>query len=518
MKKWQRFLNGQNAVIGFIVLGVLIYVGYTYINASKKTDEVITISQGAFLQTVSVSGKIEAANEVDLGFAQGGRVARVTTTVGATATHGMVLAETENGDILALISQREASLQVAEAELAALRVGTRSEEIAVSEADVRAKKVSLEQAALSLKDEIQNGYTTADNSIQTKVDQFFTNPTGVTPQLSFTVSNSSTKNSVESVRRDVGALITEWQSEVSYITDDALPSATTQAKLKLNSVSAFLALANTAVNQGLTGGSVTQSVLNGYGTDVSTARTNVNVAIAALTGAETVWVNAAAALATAEKTLALKKAGATQQDIEAQEARVKSARASISDAEAQLKKTRITAPFPGTVTEVNVKVGEVAQSNTPVISMITASDVLVESFIPEVNIALVHENDPASVTLDAYGEDVVFQGFVAAIDPAETVRDGASTYRTLIRFSAPDERMRPGMTANIVIVADKREGVISLPQKLIRNDAGKKYVTVKKGDTYEEREVTVGAISSLGLAEILSGLSVGEQVVLEKAE
>lgn len=518
MKKLARYLSLKNIGLSVLVVLIVAYGVYAYIGASKKTDTVITVSPSEFIQAVAVSGKVEAAKEVELGFAQGGRVARVNVSVGQKVSQGAVLSETENGDIVALISQREASLQVAEAELASLKAGTRSEEVAVSEADVRAKHVALEQAALSLLDEVQDAYTTADNAVKAKVDQFFTNPSSATPQLSFSVSDSSTKSSAESGRRSVGVLLSAWAGSVNMASVSSLQSSVVEAKQNLGVVSAFLIQANAAVSQGLTGGSVTQATLNAYGVDISTARTNVNTAIAALTSAETAYANASAALATAEKTLALKKAGPTPQDIRAGEARVQSARASVSDAEAQLKKTRITAPFSGTVTDVTVKVGEVAQSNSPVISMITASDVLVESYVPEINIALLAESDPASITLDAYGEEVVFQGFVSAIDPAETVRDGASTYRTLIRFSAPDERMRPGMTANIVIVADKREGVISIPQKLIRNDMGKKYVTVKDGEAYEEREVTVGAISSLGLAEILSGLSSGEQVLVERAE
>jgi RND family efflux transporter MFP subunit len=261
---------------------------------------------------------------------------------------------------------------------------------------------------------------------------------------------------------------------------------------------------------------VTQTTLNGYGTDIGVARTSINTAISSLTVAETAWLSAATALASAEKNLSLKKAGATAQDLAAQQARVKSAKASVLDAEAQLRKTRIIAPFAGTITEVSVKVGEVAQSNTPVISIITASDLLVESYVPETNVALLAVDDTAEITLDAYGGDAVFAARVASIDPAETVRDGISTYRTLLTFEQADARIRPGMTANISIVADKRDNVISVPQKIITIREGKKLVKVKRGDIFEDREVTTGAVSSVGTIEILSGLSVGDVVLLSE--
>lgn len=514
MKKALSLVVTRYGLIALFLIAVVAYAGYQYFGTGNTDEELLTVAPSTFVQTVSVSGKVEAVQDVDLGFAQGGRVARVSAQVGSFVNQRAVLAETENGDVVSLVAQKEAALQVVEAELSALTAGTRSEEIGISEADVAAKKIAYQQAALSALEEAQDAYTATDNAINTNIDQLFTSSTGATPQLAFSVSNSNTENAVEAGRAAVGLLLTTWKPHAFSITENVLAERIAEAKLNLATVSSFLALTNTAVNEGFATGSVTQAVLSGYGTDVSVARTNINTAISALTAAETAWVNAGAALATAEKTLALKKAGATRQDIAAQEARVKSARAAVLDAEAQLRKTRIVAPFPGTVTEIAVKVGEVAQSNTPVISLMTTSDVIVETYIPELNVSLVAVGDPAEITLDAYGVEVQFSGIVESIDPAETVRDGASTYRTRLRFELPDARIRPGMTANISIVADKREGVLSIPQKVVSTRDGVKYVTVKQDDTYEARVVTTGAISSLGTIEILSGLSSGDTVVL----
>jgi multidrug efflux pump subunit AcrA (membrane-fusion protein) len=155
MKRWAHLFSVRNIVVFVVILCAVGYVAYTVVQNGSPTEEVLTVAQQEFVQSVSVSGKVEAVKDVDLGFAQGGRVGRVLATVGSRVEQGSVLAETENGDIVALVQQREASLQVAEAELASLLVGTRKEEIAVAEADVRAKNIALEQAALSLIDEVQ---------------------------------------------------------------------------------------------------------------------------------------------------------------------------------------------------------------------------------------------------------------------------------------------------------------------------------------------------------------------------
>ena len=107
-----------------------------------------------------------------------------------------------------------------------------------------------------------------------------------------------------------------------------------------------------------------------------------------------------------------------------------------------------------------------------------------------------------------------FNATVAAIDPAETVRDGVSTYRTILKFTVTDQRVKSGMTANVTITAERRQDVISIPQGVVTSRDGKKFVRVLVGDEVVEREVTTGSVSSLGSIEITSGLSSGDVVVL----
>ena len=192
------------------------------------------------------------------------------------------------------------------------------------------------------------------------------------------------------------------------------------------------------------------------------------------------------------------------------------AEADLLTARSQLQKTLITAPFAGVVTAVDVEAGETAAVNAAVISMINADTLQIESFIPEIHVALLANGDPAAVTLDAYGPDVVFDARVVFIDPAETVRDGVSTYRAILQFSEKDSRIRAGMTANVVITTDQKSGILSVPQGIIQQRDGKKYVQVKDGEMIIEREVETGGVSSFGDVEITAGLSEGDAVILSQ--
>lgn len=502
----------------WILLVVVLIGGGLYWYSTRDTngnEELLAVTPAPFLQEVSLSGKVEAQKDVNLGFSVGGRIASVSVRVGDIVSAGQLLAEVENGDTVALVEQRRASLSVAEAELAALKAGTRPEEVAVSEADVVAKRVQLAQSRSALVNAIKDAYTEADEAVRTQTDQFFSNPTSNTPQLTFTVASTQTESTVENGRREMEGMLQSWiQEVVGLSTEGDIDAALAHAKSNLARVSSFLLSANMAITQGGTTGTVSQANLNSYASDVSLARSSINAAITALTTAETARANAVTALASAESSLALARAGATAEDIRAQEARVASARASVADAVAQVQKTRITAPFTGTVTVVDAKKGEIASANTPVISLISASDVRIESYVPEINLAILEIGDTARVTLDAYGTDTVFTATLASIDPAETIRDGVSTYRALLVFPESDPRIRAGMTANVILVTDERQGVISIPQKVVRFKDGMKVVSVKEGESYVDRQVVTGAVSSLGTVEIVSGLTAGDVVVV----
>jgi multidrug efflux pump subunit AcrA (membrane-fusion protein) len=138
----------------------------------------------------------------------------------------------------------------------------------------------------------------------------------------------------------------------------------------------------------------------------------------------------------------------------------------------------------------------------------------IETNVPEADIAKVGVGNVANVSLDAYGRDTIFPTKVIAIDPAETVIDGVSTYKVTLQFITEDERIKSGMTANIDIVTAKKEGILAIPQRaLIRKD-GIRIVRVLVEKEIEERKVETGIVGFDGFIEILSGLKEGETIVV----
>ncbi len=482
----------------FLGAAVVVLAGWWLFKPAPVVQATILLEPKPFVQEVSVSGKVTPAQEVDLGFSQGGRVSAVYATVGRRVSQGTTLAAIENSDRRAAVLQKEAALETQQAKLAALTAGTRPEEIAIAEATVNSDRSGLVDA-------LQDAYRTADAAVHNTLDQFISNGRTSPSMIPF-VNDTSIKNKVEAGRLEAETRLASWGSVLSLNASADLSAALTQGQTNLAATVSLLSDANAALNRAVPSASATQTNIDTYIAAVGTARTNLNAAVSAVNAAK-------ASLDDSVRTLALKKAGSTPQDIAAQEAQVKAAAADVAAAQAELYKTYITAPFSGTVTVVDAKVGKIVSPNTPEISMISDGTFQIESYVPEINVSLLTLGDKASVTLDAYGDNVVFEATIVSIDPADTVRDGVSTYRAVLQFSKGDARIKSGMTANVVIVTDVKESVLSVPQGVVTRRDGKNYVRIMVGGLQQERQVTLGGVSSLGEVEVLAGLAAGDVVV-----
>lgn len=494
-----------------IVLGAWLYVS----KSSPSYGATMVVNAGEFTEGVTVSGTVQAAQDVDLGFAQSGRVADVYAKVGDTVKAGTLIAEIENGDLRADVAQKQAALDAAQAQLDSLENGTRPEQIAVTQTQIDSDNAAIAQANQAIVNAIESAYTISDDAIHNTADQFFVNPHTSTPTLSFQVSDSQLETVLESERASIDATLASWQSESAALTPASdLSAAASTTQQDLAAVSQLLSSANAALNSAIPTASVPQTTIDSYAAGVAVARSYVNAAQASLTTAQTTLQTARAALAKDQKNLSLQQAGATATDIAAQEAQVAASQAALEAAQAQLQKTIVVAPFDGTVTRLDAKVGEVVEPTDPQISMISNGLFQIVCYVPEVEIAGVQVGDEATTTLDAYGSQTYFTAKVIAIDPAETIVNGVSTYKTTLQFDAADPRIKSGMTASVDITTDAVQNAIAIPLGAIFQKNGAQVVQVVRGSRLFDVPVGVGGSSQLGDVQITAGLQSGDMVVL----
>jgi len=95
--------------------------------------------------------------------------------------------------------------------------------------------------------------------------------------------------------------------------------------------------------------------------------------------------------------------------------RVKQAEAELRQAYLNLQRTRIPAPVSGYVAQRTVQLGQRVDPSKPMLSIVPTSEVWVNANFKETQLAAMRIGQPATVTSDFYGSDIVYQGHVAGL-------------------------------------------------------------------------------------------------------
>lgn len=483
--------------------------------APTKKYEYVAVKRGDVVQEVSVTGKVEPARSVNLSFEKSGRVIATNADIGSHVWAGQVLIELDHAELSAQLAQANANIKIQQAKLDKLLRGTRIEDINVEEVKVANAKLNVGDAERNLKDKIYDAYTKSDDAIRNKVDQLFINPRSSDPVLKVSFVGSQIEDYLEFNRPAIEGMLNKWNASIdlSASSTELIGSALT-AQSNLQLVKEFLDNTALGVN-GLTVGSISQTTIDSYKSDISTARTNINTAMVNLTAAVEKYQTAKSTLNLAESELSVINAGSDTEDIVAGEAALEDAMANAKMYEAQLEKFILRSPMNGVITKYNAKIGEVMPPNNEVVSIISDNQFQIKMNIPEADIAKVHLGNTARVTLDAYGDDEQFDANIVTIDPGETIVEGVATYETTLQFKKNDERIRSGMTANIDIETARQNNTLSVPQRTIISKNGTKYINLFMGENNtKEVPVSTGLLGSDGNVEITSGVSEGDKAIL----
>jgi len=184
--------------------------------------------------------------------------------------------------------------------------------------------------------------------------------------------------------------------------------------------------------------------------------------------------------------------------------------------ENQIEDTVLRSPVDGQVTKINKRVGEQVQPmlKDPVISLLPVAPFEVEVDIYEEDIVKINVGNSVDIVLTPFPDEIL-KGKVVSIDPVEKLIEGVVYYEITIDFEDPPEKLKPGMTADVIIKTASRENVLVIPEEAIEKKDGKVIVQVFIGKTPQEREIEIGLIGSDDMVEVISGLKEGEEVVIK---
>ncbi|OIO31795.1 hypothetical protein AUJ44_03830 [Candidatus Nomurabacteria bacterium CG1_02_47_685] len=505
----------RKSLIGIVI--VIIAVAAFLVFRSSRTGTAYDLEvakKSDFVLDVSVTGRVKPSSDVSLGFEKGGRATNVHVHVGDRVIAGQSLVSIDSSELVAALGQATAASQEEMARLDKLTRGARLEEIGVAEAKVQSARVAREAAKTDVANKLRDAYAKADDAVRNNVDQLFDNAKSSEPKFKYAV-DYSIKVDVEWRRFVIEGMFASWGALIDSIsTDSALFDFTTASQRDLEQVRDFLDTVALATNGLTANASLSQAAIDGYKSDVSMARTNINAAIVNLSSAEEKLLSTESNLSLSLNELTLTQAPATAEDRAAQDARVRSAQANMENIKAQIAKTILRSPMDGIVTAQDAKQGEIIPVGTPVVSIISDKRFKIEAHIPEVDVINVSTGDHADVALDAYN-GVVFGATIVSVDPAEVIIQGVPTYKAILEFDDNDGRIWSGMTANIDIIVDRREGVISVPARAIFSHSDGKAVRIMRDNGIVDTvPVKTGKLDSHGRVEIITGVEEGDHVII----
>jgi RND family efflux transporter MFP subunit len=186
----------------------------------------------------------------------------------------------------------------------------------------------------------------------------------------------------------------------------------------------------------------------------------------------------------------------------------------------RLSKTRILAPFDGTVLEVLVNEGQVVvgaasvNSGTSLMTLANLSRLLISTHVNQLDASRLCEGDELTV-IAPNTEDDGLQATIDRIAPLATVKNNIKGFAVTGSLDGKGHKLKPGVSVSMRVPVGFAGDVLSVPLTSVFEERGTKVVYVLTPTRIERRVVGIG-LSDSWRVEITKGLSEGEDVLTEK--
>lgn len=215
-------------------------------------------------------------------------------------------------------------------------------------------------------------------------------------------------------------------------------------------------------------------------------------------------------------------ADASDTQLAADTASVAAARSQLAAADEALDGAVLRAPITGTVSDVEVAVGDSvgsagpasSGSSTAAVTVVSSRHFVVDASVTAADVASVKrgmqvEITPTGATDTVYGT----VSDVAAVAQADS--SGAATFSVTVEVTGTPKGLYAGSSADLSIITKKVTGVLTVPALALHTDNGQTYVWVVDGDQRTRTVVTTGATYGMD-TQITSGLTEGQVVELAR--
>jgi multidrug efflux pump subunit AcrA (membrane-fusion protein) len=275
-----------------------------------------------------------------------------------------------------------------------------------------------------------------------------------------------------------------------------------------------------------TGAAVPEQVTKAQ-TDVEAARAGLDAAQTLLDGrtellkqgalarklvdeAQVAYAQAKAQFDSADQHLkSLMSVGRSEQ-IKSAEGQRNTARGQLDAAQAQVAYSEIRSPITGVVTDRPLYTGEVANTGTPLVTVMDVSAVVARVNLPQEQARIIKVGAAAMLTPPEGGDPV--PATVTVVSPA--VDANSTTVQVWVQADNPGERFRVGTSVHVAIVAATIDAATIIPAAAVlpSDEGGVKVMVVDDKNIAHEKKIMTGAADG-DLVQVTSGLEPGERVV-----
>ena len=477
----------------FLLLLLVIFVAFlvyrVFFSKTKPNFTLTKVVRGNISQEVSASGAVEQGEKIDLAFKNSGRVEKIYVKVGDKIEANQDLIKLDANELFFQLKEAEANLQEIQAE------ATKAEQ----------NLTDAYQDALNVLDDAYLKIYNAYNVV------YFIKRTYFTRSDLESISVEDNRYKIEQALDQIKSYIDNAKKSLK---NEDIDTALSKAGETLSTTRDYLEIIRNTIENSV----YKDIVLSTDKASLDTQRLNINTSYDNIISSQQNIYMIKMDNVTSINAAQSKVSGIGSQSQEAQEglyqAKIKQAEANVDLIKNQINESVLKSPTKGQITEVNINEGEIAQPGLVVISMIPDSPFQIKVDIYEEDVVKMSIGNSVDIELTAFPNEI-FKGKVISINPAEKIKEGVVYYETTIDFENPPEKIKPGMTADLVIKTMTKENVLVIPQAAVTESDGQVMVQVLSGKKIDTRQIEIGMKGSNDLVEVVSGLKEGEEVAIK---
>lgn len=530
LARTKSWLVKRKILTSLMVLVIMVfgYWLYSRSNSGATTTQYAygQVKRGNIISTVSGTGQVSSANQIDLKSKVSGDITKIYVKTGDTVKAGDSILDIDAHDAYVALQNARISYQkLTQPADAVTRLQT--------ENSLASAKQSAKESYDTLTKSYDDGFSTMANTfvdlpdVMSGLKDMFYGRTGFLNVG--TDVPSQAREYIKDAATAYDTSVTDYDKMyVTYKNTSRLSASSTIESVIVSSYKVVKEIADVAKltkdavdylkdhdkNENNSAATAAQSSLNSWTTKINNHLLDLLSITNSIDNAKTGIIQSERNVAEKNQSLTKLIAGADPLDI-------KSEQLSLSEKEYAYRNYFIKAPFDGVIAKLSVRPVDSISSGTS-FGTIIGSGMIDTITLNEVDVLKVKPGQRARLTFDAI-DGLTIPATVASVDQVGAVSQGVVSYTVTIAFDRTDDRIRSGMSSSATIITDERTDVLTVPNSAIKSRGNgqnsMKYVEIKDpknsstaSTTLVQVKVETG-LSNDNVTEIISGLNEGDSIV-----